>query len=93
MKTVYIVQATTGEYSDRVEWLVAAYFDIEQAKKHAELASLRAQELFNSHDSFYDILGETNQYDPEMSVDYNGVHYDVLELQVYHDLLEFKLTK
>ena len=93
MKTVYIVQATTGEFSDRMEWLVAAYFDIQQAKKHAELASIRAEELMANHDNFYDILGESNQYDPEMSVDYNGVHYYVTELKIYHDLLEFKLTK
>lgn len=39
MTTVYIVMGMYSEYSDRVEWCVAAYADADKAKKHVELAT------------------------------------------------------
>ena len=37
--TVYLVIGVCGEYSDRTEWVVAAYFDKALAERHADLAT------------------------------------------------------
>lgn len=34
---VYVVKGTSGEYSDAVEWQVAAYFDRDRAEEHVSL--------------------------------------------------------
>lgn len=39
VSTVYVVMGMYSEYSDRVEWQVAAYLDEDKAKKHVELAT------------------------------------------------------
>ena len=36
--SVWLVIGTCGEYSDRSEWVVAAYFDKALAERHADLA-------------------------------------------------------
>lgn len=47
--TLYIVVGTIGEYSDRREWMVAAYEDEELARRHVELASARGREIIQAH--------------------------------------------
>ena len=49
---VYVVFGTSGEYSDRNTWKIAAYFDEELAKQHVLLAEERARviySLLNAH--------------------------------------------
>lgn len=40
--TIYVVRGSSGEYSDRNEWPVAAYLDEPSAEKHVAMASDRA---------------------------------------------------
>lgn len=42
-EAVYVVAGECGQYSDHDEWIVCAYTDEEQAKKHADLARQQAR--------------------------------------------------
>ena len=44
-ETVWVVMGTTGEYSDRNEWPVRAFFDEAAAQEHIEKATKRSAEL------------------------------------------------
>lgn len=44
---IYVVMGTTGEYSDRSEWPVIAYFDEEKAKQHVTLARQEAKRILH----------------------------------------------
>ena len=78
--TIYVVQGSTGEYSDHIEWLVKAYADEKQAQTHVVLAQARANELYAGVPRYYDIKGK-NEHDPEMQTDYTGTHYALLEVE------------
>lgn len=39
MGKVYVVRGSSGEWSERSEWIVAAYLDHEMAKRHVILAT------------------------------------------------------
>jgi len=43
-KEIYVVIGATGEYSDRTEWLVAAYENENAAKEHVLKATEKAKE-------------------------------------------------
>jgi hypothetical protein len=42
---IYIVQGTSGEYSDRTEWVVCAWSNEEVAKDHITALTSRFREL------------------------------------------------
>lgn len=42
---VYVVMGSMGEYSDRIEWIVKAYRNEAYARRHLELATIRAKEI------------------------------------------------
>ena len=70
-KTVYIVFARAGMYSDSTEWNVAAYAERATAEEHARKAQERANELHEWRDADGDSWqyadDETkpvNEYDP-----------------------------
>ena len=75
---VYVVVGSTGEYSDRSEWYVAAYFDEELAKEHVMLADEKGRELFASDNTWkgrIEMKGK-NPWDPDgQSPDYTGWTY------------------
>lgn len=76
---IYIVMGTTGEFSDRSEWLVAAYASKEMAERHALLCAQWVEQNVNRTDSakFY-AKDHANPYDPNMRVDfYTGVDWFV----------------
>lgn len=79
-RNLYVVRGTTGEYSDRTEWLVAAYTDEAMAQTHAQLAAARARELAPSRSDWaYKRADErpTNAYDPDFQMYYTGTDYTV----------------
>lgn len=47
-QTIWVVMGSTGEYSDRSEWLVVAFPDEAQAKRHADAATERALAFKNT---------------------------------------------
>lgn len=44
-KFVYVVMGTTGEYSDRIEWVVIAYDNETKAQQHVTLATQEAHRI------------------------------------------------
>jgi hypothetical protein len=77
---VYIVMGTTGEYSDRCEWPVVAYFDEHAAKVHVYNAKCVANQIEQNMDgSWYDPDEDAkNEYDPDMRMYYTGTTYYVM---------------
>lgn len=88
MEKVWIVQGSTGEYSDHDEWVICAYRTQEQANTHAVLAAARAREIQKAADGemvfSWDLerLGMFNEYDKDMRIDYTGVNYQVIEVEL-----------
>jgi hypothetical protein len=80
---IYIVEGSTGEYSDHREWLVAAYYSEQNAQAHVLRATQRANELYVEHkDAYYNIPSGANQHDPQMSSDYTGTRYNYYETEL-----------
>lgn len=90
---IYIVFGKTGEYSDRSEWLVAAYTEEADAKLHVEKATeyANAWHAFSKSDEFMDLEWvdrqdrekAANPMDSAFSCDYTGTQYwySPIELQ------------
>ncbi len=87
--TVYVVQGSTGEYSSRRDWLVAAFLTAEDANAYCDLCNswLHEKHLhFRSDRSqrydLYDYSGDfpVNPYDPRFDCDYTGTGYEVYQL-------------
>lgn len=95
MKKLYIVMGTTGEYSDRIEWPVAAYEDTEEAEKHVDAATRRSKELMGQRKgNYYDEHPkEFNIYDPGGQIDYTGTDYYILEVELHENVLQFILMQ
>jgi len=72
-KEIYVVMGTTGEYSDREEWPVCAFYDEEKAKERVVLAEQRVRELILTMEYHEDDV--TNEYDKYMRTDYTGTSY------------------
>jgi hypothetical protein len=85
MSDIWVVMGTTGEYSDRSEWPVKAFRDQEVAERFALAAKVRADEIEATRDALQasgewnnaadQALVETNELDPDMSMDYTGTDY------------------
>jgi hypothetical protein len=71
--TIFVVEGSTGEYSDHREWPVMAYRDEAAAKAHVEAATRRANDLKAQHAC--DIPDGANEHDPGMQTDYTGTRY------------------
>lgn len=78
---IYLVQGTTGEYSDRTDWVVCAYRSKQKAEDHASKAMHRAMELFKSGWRSYN-SEEVNEFDPGMRIDYTGTEYTTFEVEL-----------
>ena len=81
---IYLVQGSTGEYSDHREWLIAAFYSEGKAQSLVTAATARANEIMvERNGDYYGIPEGTNQYDPHMQVDYTGVvHYTYLTVEI-----------
>lgn len=84
MKKIYIVEGSTGEYSDHTEWIVCAYEKENDAQTHVVDASAMARELIAEYETPYDIPNGANPFDPKMRVDYTGVNYCVIETELHN---------
>lgn len=85
---MFIVIGTTGEYSDRKEWLVAAYWEQDKATEHAARAKRRTAEIVGRFDGRWEALDAkmdgdaeaANQWDKDWDSDYTGTDYVVAEV-------------
>lgn len=74
---LYVVIGYTGEYGDKLNWMVKAFFSLDAATQHATNATRRANELCTNRPSIYQTPKEVNEYDPDMYMSYTGTRYEV----------------
>ena len=80
---IFVVMGTTGEYSDRSEWPVRAFFTQQQARDWADAAKARMHELADGRQLEYsqrERLAKLNQYDPGHMWDYTDTDWFVYEV-------------
>lgn len=76
METIYVVTGATGKWSDRTEWMVAAYRDERLAMEHVTKADEAARVIEgNLGGRRWDVSDGISPYDPYMLMDYTGTHY------------------
>ena len=85
---IYVVFGTTGEYSDHREWPVASFEEQVLAERLVAAASARANEIHSDPRNRYSCPKGSNQFDPEMEVDYTGTRYYFEEVDL-HDSWPF----
>lgn len=82
---IYIVMGTTGEYSDRSEWPVKAFYCEKVAQDLVVAATRKAKELevIRNSVSRYDAPKRgSNEFDPNMQMDYTGIDYYIMETEL-----------
>lgn len=86
--TIYIVEGSTGEYSDRREWSVKAFRSQEKAEAYVTLCEAWLREHRVNDDNFgidrYELMGK-NPHDPNMQIDYTGTRYYYYEVELVED--------
>lgn len=80
MKTLFLVVGSSGEYSDRLEWPVAAYETEEMARAAAERAMRCSREFSALHDAWYrDVFVPWKAAHPPppmlLTADENGIRF------------------
>ena len=84
---IYVVIGSTGEYSDRREWLVKAFPKQELAQQLVVAATREAKRLYAAYASsaymdYHKIPKGSNPVDPSMETDYTGVGYHYVEVEL-----------
>lgn len=93
VQTVYVVMGSTGEYSDRREWAVAAYTDEKEVQRHVIEAEKRAGEIkVLSQSEGKWPHNYSNDFDKGFDMDYTGTSYYYTTVELFGDILEYKLT-
>ena len=84
MNEIFCVIGHTGEYSDHAEWIVGWCPTKPEAEELAGLAQARAETIIKFDELAYQKVGRedspTNEYDPNMQMDYTGTRYVVCEV-------------
>lgn len=88
---VYVVIGSTGEYSDRDEWPVAAYLDEDSARQHVEHAEAWSNVLQDaSSNPWYVGRGDReNPYDPYFKMDYTGTFYHYQTVNTFSTFTDY----
>ena len=79
---IYLVHGSTGEYSDRNEWVICGYKSREAAEQHKARAQQRQADLEAQHDYWGDIPLDANQFDLAKDIQYTGKTYQVSEIEL-----------
>jgi len=84
---IYVVQGSTGEYSDHREWLVKAFKSQEKAQDFVSFLDSKLLELGLKYESVYtheDMEKEEKmmEFDPQFQFDYTGTMYSILEVEL-----------
>lgn len=87
---INVVIGTTGEYSDRTEWLVKAFTSSKAAQELVVNATRRANEIHVTRPDKYTLpKGLTNKYDPDMQMDYTGTTYYFKDVEFEEERNEY----
>lgn len=87
-ETIWIVEGTTGEYSDRLEWRVCAFRDEVKAKelavelKRLAMANFVANGKYSGDWGKSEIGKEWLAKDPDSSQDYTGTDYTAYSVKL-----------
>ena len=81
---------TTGEYSDREEWPVAAYKEDADAQIHVIKATTEARKYEKIRGNRYGVKGRPNIYDPDLTMDYTGTSYFIYNVEIFKNTEQFK---
>jgi hypothetical protein len=85
---IWMVGGTTGEYSDRTEWVVDAWRSEQEAKDRVQELTRLMQEIGVPRGGFmqYEERGpkedEMRKHDPAFQCDYTGSEYYICELEL-----------
>ena len=85
MKTIYVVEGSTGEYSDRSEWPVRAFTSEEKAKKFVEALAAWCDKNGcgeNRGDSYWEARDKGHPLDPSFNSDYTGTRYTYYSVEL-----------
>ena len=77
---IYIVEGSSGEYSDHREWPVKAFVHEEDAKDLVKNATVEANIAFVQYDKY--CTNVPNKYDPHMNMTYTGVRYSYFPIEL-----------
>ena len=80
MAKIFVVFGTTGEYSDRTEWLVDARHTNEAAKARVFFLEDKMRALGAVGSEYFKMRGDAaleamKEFDPHFSMDYTGTSY------------------
>ena len=85
-QTIYVVLGSTGEYSDRSEWLVKAFPSLEGAENFVTFLTAKRQEVgLPKHALDWDdvtVEAAMQAFDPKYSEDYTGTRWWVSEVEL-----------
>lgn len=88
MRTIYVVIGTCGEYSDRNEWLVAAYVSegaaaqrVVDCERESKIMDAVAKEHTRYGDEFEEAK-KLNVADPNYRSDYTGTKYTLAPIEL-----------
>lgn len=92
MSEIWIVQGSTGEYSDHKEWPVKAFRDKGKAQRLVIEAQARCNEIATVKNEYeWDVWWDmteakhattVNEFDPAMKLDYTGTHYTCYPIEL-----------
>lgn len=84
--TIYVVQGSTGEYSDHREWLVHAFRHEADAQAEVEFLTAKWMELRASDGTDWEERHADEEamrvFDPGFFTDYTGSHWNVLAVDL-----------
>jgi hypothetical protein len=90
--TIYIVEGSTGEYSDHREWPVKAFRSKVKAQRLVVEAQARAKQIAEHEENvgwskWYDMKQQNdqmtiNEFDLNMETDYTGTYYKCYPIEL-----------
>lgn len=91
---IWVVEGSTGEYSDSIQWPVAFYFSHKEAQIAVEFLSKMkdtARSLLRDGSDGSEIAF-MKQFDPRFRADYTGTNYICYRVRLGRDFSQVEMT-
>jgi hypothetical protein len=95
MRKIWVVIGSTGEYSDRCEWLVRAFVDEKAAALYVSTLKTTYQQFQQNSCGHLRDDDESNtlekymlEFDPNFREDYTGTYYYIEESELNEDIIQ-----